>query len=238
MMLERRRAAFSSYLTRLLSDNIDFGTITGGNLPNTYGARAGQIGDWNQIPGINGIYVLSDLSGTTTGATLTLGGTEGSESGGGTEPSWPQEDKGLFGDAFQANINHPNPAFRSGLWSISISGLSDGDYDIWVYASARDDFIATGPYSINGAAQPELLGGGNSLLGRDFWVAETVVVGGLLVLDQTAMSSRVSFGTNWAGVAGLQIVAIPIPAALPLFAAGIGLLGFIRREKGGDFYSP
>ena len=178
MILVAVVALSSLWAPTALSFNIDFSPFEPGTPSMTYGAASGQPGVWNTIPDLDGSYDLFDLAGNLTAVTLTLAGTFNAGTAGGGAGFSPDELL-LYRDSFSSGLGTSFPPQTP--WSISISGLTDGIYDIWVYGSSNNA-ISTGPFTINGASQSELLGGGTTVPGVDFLSFQTTVSGGSLNL--------------------------------------------------------
>jgi hypothetical protein len=206
------------------SFNIDFGNNPNGSLASSsYGAAAGQTGVWNGITSI-APTALVDLSGAATGASLSLSGLSNAQLGGiHNNPALNADDYALVGDNF--TLFTPQP------WSVSITGLQNGAYTLYVYEPANL-FTSSGIYTVNGVVQPEL---GNPApdsplqLNVDYAVLSVLITTGTLDI---AFDSRGFWAVS--GLAGLQLVqsvATPLPASLPLFGTGLAALGWLMRRR-------
>ena len=117
----------------------------------------------------------------------------------------------------------------SGAWSLTLTNLDAGVYDVYYYAPSNPA-VSTGAFSINGTAVASLTGQVGALIQGTNWdVLTGVTVGGANTLEISAL------GTSGArGLAALQIVStsqVPIPAAVWMLAGGVaGLFGFARRR--------
>jgi hypothetical protein len=205
--------------------NIDFGT-TLGTPANTYGAAAGQVGYWNGISS-TGTINLRGLDGSLLpGVDLTLNSVSLASNVGGPQYTYTGGDKQLIQDSFYV-IN--------GSWSLGLSGLDNGAYDLYVYGP-RNELVSTSSFSVNGVQQSNLVTpiGGNPPLqeGVDYEIVK------LLVSDHNISIASGPDAGEFSGLAGLQLVqvaATPIPGTLLLFGSGLGLLGFVgwRKKNGG-----
>jgi hypothetical protein len=225
-----------------MSLNIDFGQQF--RFPDSlnYGAAADQIGHWNQISN-TGTTELLDLSGLSTksdvkpGIELSLTGTN-VQFGAFDMPS--ADDGGdayLLHDYFYAENLKPE-------WSIEISNLDIGKYDIYYYAPPNGN-IATGAFSYNGNSDPGaasldgVFSRPSTLVENESWgVLKDVSIGesGLLLEFLPGVESV------FYGLSGLQLVQksygivpispVPVPAAVWLFGTAlIGMIGFGKRRK-------
>ncbi len=209
--------------------NIDFNQPIGGpGVPlSTFGGAAAQAGVWNGILGKDGVYSsIVDLSGNVlTGVSVDLGGSM-SITPVANAPASLGANAALLGDYFFAPSFVPN-------WTLQIKGITDGFYDVYVYAPA-DLSVSTSAWFFSNSTTPQKhLNGsvdGTLDLGIDFLVARTLVTGNALI-----MSSGVAPAGFGIGLAGLQLTfvsVIPLPAALPLFLTGLaGLALFSRRQR-------
>ena len=165
--------------------NIDFGDdLTG--LPTTYGAASGQVGSWNDILFLGTTAGLLDTSGSTTDVSVTVA----SENPSGQAGDAVNDDERLLFDNFFSS--------SSTGWTVHIVGLDDGIYDLFVYAPANT-IVSTGPFTVNGAAQPNL-SGAFSLIQGTSWAAiiGVNVSGGVLTIANVDTS-------GFRGLAGIQI---------------------------------
>ncbi len=200
--------------------NIDFGNQYA-TPDSTYGAAAAQLGVWNNVSSFSPVS-LADTSGFfIPGLSIDLGGSltcEGVACGYTTDTSPLLLKDNFFGSHGQT-------------WSLLISGLSDGLYDIYYYAPSNTA-VSTGNFTINGVSQTSVLGVANAagfVLGSTHGVAEGIsVLGGTMNIVSTSTVS-------YRGLAGLQLVsrtAVPEPSTLALLIfcfAGIKLSRY--RQK-------
>jgi len=192
--------------------NLDFrGTLTG--LPETYGAASGQTGTWVDVPlGVtNG---LTDVSGATTGVSITTTGT------GDTFHPATTDDGILLRDSIvNDGVRPPTIAF-----SATLTGLADGEYTVYYY-----HFAATSGLTINSSPMSDLAGGSADALGAQGtnWDAVQVsVAGGTLQIVDTTPES------DFAGLSGIQMVrTVPEPASWLMLVAGTAFLGLLYRRR-------
>ena len=116
-------------------------------------------------------------------------------------------------------------------WTLSITGLSNGGYDIYYYAPSHPA-VETGRFTINGVNAPNTPGsGGNTFTPGTDWN----VVGNVQVSDGTlSAASTVQDFDHYYGLAGLQIVQVPEPSSAFLLAVGcvfVGTRGHSRRNR-------
>jgi hypothetical protein len=194
----------------------------GNGTPSTgYSAKASVGGEWNLITTTN-LTALVDIGGNSTATTfqfssslfVTTTGTSGFNSA-------PGDVGALADDNFYVNSS------RSGTgWSINMTNIENGDYRLWLY-SPGNGIVHTGNMDVNGISVGSLKGDSsvNPSLGGDKSVyVDLVVTDGML--------SIVSDGSqNYEGLAGLQLVAVPIPAAVWLFGSALAGLGWMRRKQ-------
>jgi hypothetical protein len=198
--------------------NIDFGNADGG--PSSgFGAAAGQAGSWNVIADGNQ-QSLVNLAGLTTSAQITV--TASSFAGANSDPAHSGDLAALLDDNFYSN---PNTS-----WSFTITGLTDGYYDIYYYAPSNAG-VDTGNFTLNGNAISNIPGddGNGFTEGVDWEVYPDLdITAGSL----TAVSSSIN---EFQGLAGLQIVAVPESSAWRMTMLGlVGVAAVCRmRRKGG-----
>jgi hypothetical protein len=173
--------------------NIDFGTLYG--VPSSsYGAASGQPGSWNQA-GL-GVTPLVDLSGVASGASVNVLALIPNCSNG-IVPS--TDDELLLNDCFSV---------LAGTWSADISGLTDGDYLVFLYATSNTA-TSTGAMTVGGVCVPGIPGHPSSTLIEDSsWVGvQVAVTGGTLAISGGA-------GASIPAMAGIQVVPAPPPPLL------------------------
>jgi hypothetical protein len=209
--------------------HIDFGNE--GAATSDYAAAADQKGYWNNINRSGTTPGLLDLDGVSTEIDLLLSGSNllNGFSGGTLETDIYK----LLRDYFYTGGNTDD-------WSLTISGLDEGKYDIYYYAP-NSGVVATGAFSINGSRVASLPGVNTKPPTLEQGVSWDVLAGvsigsaGLLMEFMTPTATPGAFF----GLAGLQIVQvsagippIPVPAAVWLFGTSlIGMVGFVRRRK-------
>jgi hypothetical protein len=172
--------------------NVDFGTDYG--IPAaSYGAASGQAGDWNLV-GL-GVTALVDLGGGASGVSLSLASTtDGGDNG--VVPT--NDDETLLHDNFFSSSG-------SG-WSVSLSGLGDGYYRVYLYAPANFA-VSSGAMSVGGVPVASIPGNSSTLVEGSSWVSvDVAVAGGALAISGSSAGAS--------GLAGLQLVPIVPPAAL------------------------
>ena len=219
-----------------ISLNIDFGDK--GAATSDYAAAADQKGYWNNINSSGTALDLLDLGGVRTKVDLLLSGSRilNGFSGGSVETDIDK----LLRDYFFTGDDTDD-------WSLTISGLDEGKYDIYYYAP-NSGVVATGAFSINGSrvaslpgvnTKPPTLGQGVS------WdVLKDVSIGSLGLLmklpsPDKAEVKKLTQPDIFYGLSALQIVQVsagtspvPVPAAVWLFGTSlIGMVGFCRRRK-------
>lgn len=212
-----------------ISLNIDFGDK--GAATSDYAAAADQKGYWNNINSSGTALDLLDLGGVRTKVDLLLSGSRilNGFSGGSVETDIDK----LLRDYFFTGDDTDD-------WSLTISGLDEGKYDIYYYAP-NSGVVATGAFSINGSRVASLPGVNTKPPTLEQGVSWDVLAGvsiGSAGLLMEFMTPAVTPSTFF-GLAGLQIVQvsagippIPIPAAVWLFGTAlIGMVGFGRRRK-------
>ncbi len=105
------------------SFNIDFGNKEPSN-NSAFGAAANQPGTWNNITTLGTTSNLIDVTGTSTTVSLNLIASDINGSG---------NTRG--GDINITNLINDNFFVPfGGTWSLTLSGLSNGIYDIYYYA--------------------------------------------------------------------------------------------------------
>jgi len=190
--------------------NIDFGSQFVAP-SGAFAAAANQPGFWNEIttPGVSA--GLKDLSGLTTGVSIdvvadTLGGFSGT--------SATDDVARLLNDNFYSFPQQP--------WRITLTGLSDGLYDVYAYAPANPN-VGTGGFTVNGipvAAFP----GASTLIENASWkrISNVNVAAGSMILQGTDP-------TDFSGLSGLQLVPEPSAAITWTFTTIIVAAGRLTR---------
>lgn len=198
--------------------NIDFGQALLG-LPSSYGAAAGQAGNWNEITQTGQAANLLDTSGLATGINLELSNrvvADGFMILDADVLNNPSDDVRLLSDNFFATLDH---------WSIELSGLDEGSYDIYYYAPGNVS-VSPGLFSINGI-EASILVGSLSLSQGDSWD----VLSDLNIDNSGLLTISSNNKIGFRGLSGLQVVSnIPVPGAVWLFGSAlIGMFGMRKK---------
>ena len=216
--------------TQAATLNIDFGPP--GNVYNSVGAAPDSGTFWNGV-GFNGATNLTYSDGAlSTIAVTTNFKDEFSNVNSGGSPS----SNALVGD----RITDVNSGNVGGTFSVTLSNLQAGTYDLYAYAGYYgQDFqvgSTTGYASGQDFANPAAFVPGvhYALLSN-----LTVDITGVLVLLITGADPPFPNDIKHTTIAGLQLQQVPIPPALMLFVSGLGALGlFGRRKKRNVFSTP
>lgn len=202
--------------------NIDFGS--GGGLPapsNAFGAAAGQAGNWNVITAFSTPSGIVDLSGNTTGVSISI---------------FAESMTGLFGggpgDASHLMRDYFHSSDFGGAWGLTISGLDNGTYDVYLYDPAPIG-IGTGLGMLSGIAFPNISHEFSGVIGAN---AHFILLTGISVTDGTISAN--GGGGFPSGLAGMQLVQapdnnanVPTPGSLALLGLGLFGIGATRRRK-------
>jgi hypothetical protein len=191
----------------IIAFNIGFGGVQSPDA--SFGAAAGQPGFWN-LTG-PGSTTIKDLSGNVTTIGISSSGLGVADNAGGTSDFDKLMDTAIF-----------RHSTSTSAWSWSIGGLPAGEYRVFVYDNSAatiepDDFTVEGVFvsSFNVAA-------GSFVEGNNYKVVNVAVTDGSLDIVQ-ASDAPPEFQEGF-GIAGLQIVSVPEPTALALFAAALPLV--------------
>ena len=204
-----------SNLAIAASINVDFGDYVA---PDTFGA-VGEVGAWNKINSLGITTNLFDTSSFSTSVSLTL---SASSAGGAAALPTTDAEKLLFDNFFRQSSDNTD-------WTVDLAGLSDGLTRLIIYAPSNT-LVSTGLMTINSISYSELFGSATAdvIEGVSYMIIETNVTGGALSLSGTTVGSL----KNNAGLAGIQLSSVPIPATVWLFGSGLlGLVGVARRKK-------
>jgi hypothetical protein len=215
---------------------IDFDQPIGGpGVPlNTYSAAAPMAGTWNGVLAKDGVYgsatvagALFDISGTALpGVFVDLGGSTGIQPTV-NAPSTLGTHQALLGDYFDTSLAPAPP------WVLQINGITNGTYDIYVYAPS-DPNLTTSAWSFpTGAPQTDIAGSTDSVLnlGIDYLLVQTTVTNNSLVLSSGSVGG-IAAPSGLAGIQLLQVSAVPVPGAIWLFGSGLlGMVGMAIRKK-------
>ena len=182
-------------LTRLTSVtarwwNIDLGD-NAGTPSDAYGAASGHAGRWNTV----NLGVSSGLVDTATSPTAVSITVSADTDGGQSTGCLTTDADACVGDSI-FTIN--------GTWTVSLAGLADGIYDVFLYAPRHDE-VATGNMLVNGTAVASVAGALDCDLTEGVGSARVrvAVLGGTLSLIGDSAGS----GFSYAGLAALQLMA-------------------------------
>ena len=133
-----------------------------------------------------------------------------------------------------------NAAAQTAVQSFGLEGTFDG-------FGINDDEVSTGNESLNVSFSPsveiisvfliDLFSGETAVLSTSGNFAGSNANGGFLQVILNATVATIDFSAIGSGsdfaVAGFEVTPVPLPAALPLFAAGLGLIGLLgwRRKR-------
>ncbi len=171
--------------------NVDLGTHWG--VPSsTFGAAAGQPGTWNEV-GVTGSAGLVDTAGSPTSVTMTVSAL--------TDTGWTGSGSDDVGTLIEDNI------FSSGggTWSVSLGGLADGAYELYLYAPAHPS-VASGDVESGTFWHPSISGAwsGSFVEGTNHLRVTVLVTGGQLEISSGLDTTH--------GLAGLQLVEVEYTA--------------------------
>jgi hypothetical protein len=199
------------------SFNINYGN---GHPSTNYGA-AGPVGYWNTVTDIIETY-FKDLNGQST---LVWGKVSNT----GYFPGYPSEEwsdlQHLMDSCF---MNWEK--FGTIAWTIYIEGIANGQYDLYYYDQLHT-YCGTGTFTANGIVAPELNAPTDGLAP----LQENVnygVVRGVIVSQETLVLQFMGTTSEWCGLAGIQIVAVPEPVTLNLLGAAMIAAVMCRGAKG------
>ena len=182
--------------------NIDIGANQTFGVPaNTYGAAALQPGAWNDVQTFASLQPLMDLTGASTTVTFTDLGT-GVQDYESDNAATSGDDEALMDDFTDLGCSVGDAT------AYTISGLPDGDYEIYTYAWASDGSGFRTDITVTGSSDPlQSVGGvwaGSHVLGVTYAFHRVTVSGGSNVDIQAVTSS------NCGSVNGFQLVALGV----------------------------
>ncbi len=184
---------------------VDFGAFNGAP-SSLFAAAAGDAGVWNNVTLLGTTSGLLAADGTATGVGITVAAASIEGTGG-------------PGSADLQRLLHDNfLTTSSGAWSVSLTGLADGIYDLYLY-DPSNSAVSSGSGSANGVSFTSINGAFNgSLISNvNYLRLSSVLVTGGLLTTTGAEAGGLS------GLAGLQLVAQDVPpATVP--EPGMGLL--------------
>jgi hypothetical protein len=169
--------------------------------------------------------VTIDFDGVTTGAFVDQFYNGGTDSFGASGPNLGVEFNGFATITGYGETSQPNLAYNAGDFVVAnvFSGFNS--------ASFTYGFFQTGTFAVysglngSGLLLGAFVGGPNDPTAFDPATILFVGVGHSLVLGCPGCATTL-------GIDDLQLGQVPVPAALPLFASGLGILGWaVRRRK-------
>jgi hypothetical protein len=196
---------------------IDIGNA-GGPVPSSYGAAYGTPGVWNTITSVTS-FTLVNFAGLATDVDMTISSPGTVEMNGHAD--------GVTGEGISQLVK--DNFWVSGVtWTISLTGLADSLYDVYVYAPSHGS-VFTGNFTVNGTSVSSIPGSIDNtwIEGVNYKRIQNISAsGGTLTLTSSTAS-------GYSGVAGLQIVgAVPEPATALMIGCGGALIALYRRFFG------
>ena len=196
---------------------IDFGSYSAAPT-SVFGAAAGAAGVWNNVATLGTFSDLLDVFGM---ADITVS----AESADGT---------GGFGTTDTDRLMRDNIYTTPGkTWSVSLTGLTDGVYDVYLYEPANA-FLGSGSGAVNGVAFAGINGTFNGAFVRGtnyLLLTDVAVTNGWL----TATGGEAG---ALSGLAGMQLVdrnvsptTVPEPGTLVLLGAALAAAGIRPRGR-------
>ena len=169
--------------------NIDFGAYFG-TPSDAFGAASGQTGRWNTV-GLGATYNLENTSTAPTAVSITV--TAQTAGGYGNGCAWGTDLNNLMADNFYV---------QGGMWEVTLAGLANGSYEVFLYAP-NNDSVGSGTMLINGIAVVEIPGDifCDMTDGYGSTMVEVEVVNGSLSM----MGDSVGTWRFYAGLAGVQL---------------------------------
>jgi len=195
---------------------IDFCTEGNTDLPSTYAAAADAAGVWNGVDGSIGVTPsLLDIAGEQTSVDLRVTATISNQIQNGPDS---QTLNLLLQDCLYTSQGY--------AWNVTLSGLENGAYDVYVYAPGHP-FIGALDYALNGVTHSGIWGSRDANLdeGTDYEISRINVSGGSLSI--AAASSDGIFR----GLAGLQVVSVPEPASAIMLLIGGSIIASFRNLR-------
>ena len=199
----------------------------GGGAPsNTFGAAAGQPGEWNSIlPTSSGPLSLFDLNGDVTSVTMSVSSPDGFDGFAFNNPANTGDFALLFNDA--ASIGS---LFDGGTRTHTFNGLMDGLYAVYTYGTPPPGTAGELHVTIPGSNEGTLMTSG-AMTPNTFELGVTHVIHTIEVVGGTFTIELINEpGTAPAYVNGFQLVIIPAPGTLALLLL-VPLTGNRRRRE-------
>lgn len=170
--------------------NVDFGRATAPPSA-TYGGAADKPGEWHQVADLGQSVLVVEPPHAKVSLTLVADNIDGNLTA-------PATDLGLLvGDNFFSA--------QASSWSVSISGLKKGSYDVYVYAAANS-LVPTGDFTVNGIFVPSFgpATGSTMNLGIDYQVVHGVPV----AAHGDSLSIQTVNISGYGGLSGMQLVPV------------------------------
>jgi hypothetical protein len=171
--------------------NVDLGTHWG-TPSGSFGAASGQSGTWNQV-GLAGSAGLLDVTGAATPVAMSVSAL--------ADTGWT----GTGSDDSRLLVEDNIWIGGGGSWSVTLSGLANGAYDLYLYAPAHPT-VSSGELSIGAVWHGDIPGtwSGSFVEGTNTLRVSLLVTDGQIVIAS-------SFATTL-GLAGLQLVEVAYEA--------------------------
>jgi hypothetical protein len=143
-------------------------------------------------------------------------------------PNLSADDQALIGDNFYAILTS---------WTVTLSGLQNGLYNLYVYAPANN-VVPTSSYIVNGVTEANLQGQ-EGLTTTPLTLGVNYAIDSVSVTDGSIVINSGGDAGIFSGLAGLQLApgVSPVPgpvvgAGLPgLMMVGVWLLGWWKQKR-------